>query len=375
MRQRLGPRITSLYREDNPLPTTPHFTFFELAPQYRCTANRRTERERIMVQELQENMPLLMNLPNGTRVGRFIGVYGRILEYYPRRRGRKCLQYLYVWDGQLLLPHPMDYAPVFIYFDDYRQDKFVYWDSYHYNQGRETLDRDEQLVFKISKHWHSFDLIRDFSGNDYDIEVEYCTDDHLWHWWDFRKNSATLKLVNEMRDPEILVGMQGLMQREPARRYLSNLVKKPFLAIVHRESDLMDALHTFAYRLVRPFADSKQFSFATDFTLGSLILLDAFYQSKLIYMATDNLPQALGAVVKAVSDTTSKKTLLELRELSRSVRPEELVSLYDGIDSRADSFEYFQILQDSIKEDKSVLQDAEKELANLISRIEHSHFE
>ncbi len=377
MRRRITQGIWPFFRSNDSLPTNPYFSFYELGSNYRCSANKRTCREQRMIRELEENLPYLENLPNGDHVGRFIGIYGRIVDYYPIRRGRKCLQYLYIWDGQLLKPHPMDYAPVCIYFDRYRSDKMVYWDSWHYNQGREVIPTDEPLVFHVNGQWHSFDLKRDIGIEGLrreEDEIEYCTDDHLWHWWDFDRDDAKLKLEDEFRDPEILRGMRGFVEREPIARSVVNRVKRPFISVISRASTLIDGMREFLTSVSLPFMKHREFDFAADFTLGTMMLLDSFQENELLYVPQNGGMSNYRKMM--LKFQPEKESIQEINNIRSAIRRMEIdyESLSYGLNSMENSMNYFSDLKKSIRLDLEGREQADIELSKIKNRIEYNQY-
>jgi hypothetical protein len=260
-----------------------------------------------MINDLKTNMPLLTEIPSGHRTGEYLGVYGRVLQYYPARRARRCYQYVFVWDYNLILPHPMDYAPVFVFVDDYLNKKAVLFDSYHYRTGREGIEKNDDVVFSVNPWWHSFQYENHGesiprTSNTYNHD--YLTDDHLWHWWSFRNKKATFKLVDQIRNPEILHQTNSLIWKLQLREYISRLARGPFahlLLTTHSVSESIKSLirNTMA-RLRRKIPEVLHYSFL----LANLSIFTSCQDAALIISK------------KSITDVVKTHVLASLNELN-----------------------------------------------------------
>ncbi|MHA2229858.1 MAG: hypothetical protein ACXABL_11680 [Candidatus Thorarchaeota archaeon] len=134
------------------------------------------------------------------------GVYGRSV-YYPERKPDSpvCYQYLLVWDEQVWPPHPMDYAPIFVYKTGGEYSTIVY-DKGHYVAGRYNLEIDQTPCLDVANAWHSFKVIKEDPGDVIPQSLLPLTDELITEWWRQEDKKARLKILNKLRDPFRLIG-------------------------------------------------------------------------------------------------------------------------------------------------------------------------
>jgi hypothetical protein len=281
-------------------PQNPDYTFFELAPNYQCRANKRVPSSNKMVRELETNQPIINNIPNGRHFGKFIGIFGRKIECYPRRRRRTCYQYIYVWNSQLVPLHPMDYEPVFIFTDDYVERKEVLYDFDHYHIGRASIPKTDQVYFTTKGGWHSFRL-KDVHSGATRRDVRNLVDDCIWHWWDFSDNIAKLTIKEGIIDPWFLFGcdhFSGVTSIIAETLYLLGLLWNKSAQLVNSLKEaLMKMTHSVASIEAikeKNFIDIQRV--ATMLKMGSIMLLDSFVKYDLIRLRwipsfLENIPE------------------------------------------------------------------------------------
>ncbi len=291
--------------------------------------------------QLQENMPLIESIPNGRYFGRFIGLFGRKIECYPRRRRRSCFQYIYVWNGQLAPMHPMDYEPVFVFIDDFSKNKDVLYDFDHYHIGRGTFPKNEPIRFTINGWWHSFRLKQDSNFTGHPLEPRSLVDDYIWHWWDFEDSKAKLTLKEGLLNPWTLMGwdhFSGVTSIIAETLYLLCLL---WARSVSSTSKLKGALGRLIHGIVtvkrlEEESKLKNQRLSIRLQMGSLILLDSLSKYNLIKLGwtpsfLENMPNIH---TKKGGQTDEIRNLMEIiSEMSIEEFQESVYSAEENVNS------------------------------------------
>ena len=272
----------------------------------------------------------------------FLGVFGRVVEI---GHSVKCYQYMFVWDGQKVLPHPMDYEPVFIFVFEGNPKKAVLFDAYHYKVGRYWTNKDQAITLHIHPLWHSFRTSRrQQMPSDYTVQA--LTDDHLNHWWELDDPRARLLIHEEMVNPMSLLASYSFRSRNaPISDRIMAWVRLPFLAYVDITRSLGEALSTLFREVVGPARARFSNPTGKKIVLGYLTLAStleeyglvevsptlksifkAYYEAKVDHRPAEILRREANLIDKWVLDSAKptedgEKYFLDLKEaLKRSRR-------------------------------------------------------
>jgi len=322
-----------------------------------------------MLRAMQANMPVVGTIPDGRRYGKFLGVYGRILQCFPGRRRQRWYQYIYVWNWQLLPPHPMDYAPVFIFVDDSRMEKIMFYDQGHYGVGRTSVPKQDVVGFAIHGAYHSFRLTTlwptvPFPQN---ISVEGLTDDHIWHWWGFQDPHARLVIKDELLDPFLLMSRNSFSGEESAIAVALNLASLLFAASASAAHGIAEGFRTMIEHvtsLSRWARRGPAQQVVAQLITGSFALTSSLWDSSLLEFAEypdwmKHLP------ILNYKDGRMLREFYEIRKLSQTVKMEGLLQVASGAADTELSSLYYADLIDLIESDMD-LQNELRSLTDLI---------
>jgi len=218
-----------------PDPASVTYTFHEVNPAFTCVENDGN---------LDAYLPVV-TIPDEPYV-EFLGVFGRVIydsavHYY---------LYLYVWNGQLFPPHPMDYEPVLVEVHDKANMKAVVYDRLHYSAGRLLAPRGDTISFEAHSGWHSF---RPSRLAQHAVKVNALTDSHMNHWWSVPDPRAQLKIREKLRTPFMLNGAQDFTDIRISRRDLALAwIRYPLFAATRRTTDLASCLRHVWSQTVQP---------------------------------------------------------------------------------------------------------------------------
>lgn len=208
------------------LPQNPQMDFTEIKNGYACHWDEA---------ELRQYVPYVI-IPDESYIS-FKGVFGRVVEY---GNDARCYQYIYLWDGQLFPPHPMDYEPVLVYVFDKLESKAIIYDHLHYKIGRFWINESTAARLRVVYPWHSFRRGRYLAG---DIDIHPLTDDHLNHWWKITDSRARLTITDDIRHPFRLLGSNDIRNEKiPEIQLILAWARLPFLAYVKMARDLGSCL-------------------------------------------------------------------------------------------------------------------------------------
>ena len=162
---------------------------------------------------LKENLPILLNFISEKDEAKFLGIYGRGLKYKDKQK-KPCyiFQYILEYDRQIFPPHKSDYAPIFVYYKEDKENesnKIVVFDAFHYNASWKAWD--EVKALKVYGSWHSF---IPFDQNYYgkimeslekensidDLVIKNLSDSIIFEWWD-REEEAKFVIQECLIDP------------------------------------------------------------------------------------------------------------------------------------------------------------------------------
>jgi len=210
----------------NELPQNPQLNFTEIKNGYVCRWNPA---------ELKQYVPFVP-IPDESYIS-FKGVFGRIVDY---GNDARCYQYIFLWDGQLFPPHPMDYEPVMVYVFDRLGSKAIVYDHLHYKLGRFWINESTAARLRVIYPWHSFRRGRHLTT---EIDVHPLTDDHLNHWWDITDPRARLTITDDLKHPFRLLGSNDIRNEKiPEIQNIIAWARLPFLAYVKMAHDLGSCL-------------------------------------------------------------------------------------------------------------------------------------
>ena len=316
------------------LPATVDNTFFELGPNYQCRANKRSNRSRKMIKELDSHKPIIDDIPSGHYFGKFIGIYGRKLECYPRRRRRFCYQYLYVWNGQLAPLHPMDYEPVFVIVDDFENWKTVYYDYDHYHVGRMELPVNDSIQFSINSWWHSFRENDNAEIRDDSEPVQKLVDDRIWHWWDFEDNRAQLTIKKVLLSPLKLMNtdhFSGETSIIAEALYVMGLIYARAVGSTNRLSRALERFGQIVATLVSRSLRNRFpfFDFHTMLLSGSILLLHSLLRYNVIKL------RLIPSFLERVPDIRGKRGVQQdkisnIKEIISRIKMEEFENAFES---------------------------------------------
>ena len=233
------------------LPQNPSVIFTEVTPGYAANGGPASE------SVLAEHMPRV----NFSRFDSgFLGLFGRVVQ----TSIFTCFQYLFVWDWQLVPPHPMDYAPLCVYSFEPNQKRTVLFDTTHYFRGAKNIDDGKRPVFAIDPFWHAFwpQGFQQTSTPVRPLHMNPLCDSHLQRWWGHdgildgwwnipNDRTPHLKVENNLKNPVLMMNpaIWKLDMESPTKtpvvEELASHVRYPFIASTLSSDSMVDCLHMF----------------------------------------------------------------------------------------------------------------------------------
>jgi hypothetical protein len=276
-----------------------------------------------------------------------------------------------------MIPHPMDYAPVYVFVDQFRNRKTVYYDRGHYGIGRAGLPKSCPVRFTINGWWHSFRLKENeqFSGED--REVEGLVDDFIWHWWDFEDSRAKLTLEEELLDPYLLTERDSFSGDTSIIAEAIKLVGLLFARVVSYTSSVSDALRNLIglampeIELARKQGLPKQ-QLGTRLMIGGLILLASLHDYELVEL--EYMPLWMKKLPKLnVKNGRNNEKANEFESIASEIAPHDLKEVVSTARDTDLSRTYMSDLRKTLSDDSVLVELSDKLVADYSDRLRYDH--